>query len=292
MKKIAFLFLIYDVINQEELWYNYFKNIDKNKYTIYIHYKFDAPLKYFNEYKLKECIPTEYCKPSIVSAHNLLIKEALKDGNNYKFITLSQACIPLKHFDYIYNFLVSNDMSYFNSMSNDLELSENIDMASISLSCTRLNQLCKIFNSEHVYMSANWFILNNKLAKIVTENEDTFLDKFSNIFCPEEHYFIMMAYIYNCQNEIIIKKEPENCTTFTNWIYNKNYKYYEEYNYKSHKGGLKNYYSITNKEIDYLISSECLFGRKFNKNCVVMKKNPREYIDICDYLSKSLGLNS
>ena len=38
-KKIAFCFLIYDTINQEEVWNNFFKGIDPKKYTIYIHYK-------------------------------------------------------------------------------------------------------------------------------------------------------------------------------------------------------------------------------------------------------------
>ena len=113
MKKIAFLFLIYDVINQEEMWYNFFKNIDKNKYSIYIHYKFNKEMKYFNEYKLEKCIPTEYCKTSIVEAQNLLIETALLDVDNYKFITLSQACIPFKSFNYIYNLLIENNLAYF-----------------------------------------------------------------------------------------------------------------------------------------------------------------------------------
>ena len=34
MKKIAFCFLIYDIINHEELWNIFFKNIDTNKYNI------------------------------------------------------------------------------------------------------------------------------------------------------------------------------------------------------------------------------------------------------------------
>ena len=49
MKKIAFCFLIYDIINHEELWNIFFKNVDANKYTIYIHYKFNKPLKYFEK---------------------------------------------------------------------------------------------------------------------------------------------------------------------------------------------------------------------------------------------------
>ena len=52
MKKIAFCFLIYDTINHEDLWFLFFKNVNKDKYNIYIHYKDNKPLKYFEEYKL------------------------------------------------------------------------------------------------------------------------------------------------------------------------------------------------------------------------------------------------
>lgn len=72
--------------------------MDKNKYNIYVHYKNDVELKYFNQYKLTNCISTEYCTVSIIRAHNLLISEALKDKENYKIITLSQACVPVKKF--------------------------------------------------------------------------------------------------------------------------------------------------------------------------------------------------
>ena len=51
IKKLGFCFLIYDKINLEELWNIFFKNIYKKKYNIYIHYKIDVPLKYFEEYK-------------------------------------------------------------------------------------------------------------------------------------------------------------------------------------------------------------------------------------------------
>ena len=76
-RKVAFCFLIYDVINHEELWNNFFKNVDKNKYNIYIHYKVDIPLKYFNEYKIKNIMKTEWCGISLVQAQNLLLKVGL-----------------------------------------------------------------------------------------------------------------------------------------------------------------------------------------------------------------------
>ena len=102
MNKIAFIFLIYNVINHEDIWYNFFKNIDKNKYSIYIHYKIDEKLKYFEEYKIKDIVKTKYADISIVKAQNNLLKIALQDLNNTNFIFLSGSCIPLKPFNYIY----------------------------------------------------------------------------------------------------------------------------------------------------------------------------------------------
>ena len=57
-KKIALCFLIYEEIFHEDLWYKWLENIDNNKYNIYIHYKTDKPLKYFDKYKLNNCIDT------------------------------------------------------------------------------------------------------------------------------------------------------------------------------------------------------------------------------------------
>ena len=113
MKKIAFLFLIYDILNLEELWNKFFLNVDKNKYTIYIHYKNNVTLKYFEQYKLKNCIETKYADISLVCAQNILLEEALKDENNEHFIFLSNSCVPFKNFEFIYNKL-STYKSYFN----------------------------------------------------------------------------------------------------------------------------------------------------------------------------------
>ena len=112
MKKLGFCFLIYDKLTLEELWNVFFSGVDKNKYNIYIHYKHNVPLKYFEQYKLKECIETKYADVSLIHAHNLLFKKAYDDGC-YKIISLSQACIPFKSFDYIYEFLCKDNYGHF-----------------------------------------------------------------------------------------------------------------------------------------------------------------------------------
>jgi len=37
--KIAFCFLTYDNIIRNDIWNNFFENVDKNKYMVYIHPK-------------------------------------------------------------------------------------------------------------------------------------------------------------------------------------------------------------------------------------------------------------
>ena len=111
--KIAFLFLVYDEIAHEDLWAKFFEGADPSLYTIYIHYKNNKKLKHFEKYKLRNCIETKFADISLVHANNLMLREALRDEQNKKFINVSQSCIPLKSFNYIYDFLTRDDKAHF-----------------------------------------------------------------------------------------------------------------------------------------------------------------------------------
>jgi hypothetical protein len=273
-KQIALLFLIYDIINQEELWYKWLLNVDKKKYSIYIHYKYDVKLKYFEEYKLKNCIETEYCKTSIILAQNLLLETALQDQKNYKLITLSQACIPIKTFDYIYNKLILDDLSYFNITSGNIQ--DEI--------FPRCNELLRYFDKEIIKKSSNWFILERGIAQEMLNNVDI-IKYFENIYCPEEHYYIMVIYLKKLDNNIIFNNKISELTTFTNWFYNKEYKFLlQEYDSKLYKRGLRNYFSIPLDEISYILNLNCLFARKFNSTCIVYSRKPKMNVKLDDFI--------
>lgn len=238
--KIAFIFLIYDEINHEHIWQLFFKSIDTDKYNIYIHYKIYKPSSFFDKYKLNNIIPTEWCGISLVQAHNLLLKEALKDQNNTNFILLSNSCIPFKTFDYIYNNLFIN-YSYFNLM-----LLKNFDNCILALSNINKNLIRK---------NHQWSILNRKHALLLVNDESKYINWFYNCsVCADEYAHINYLIYSKLDNEIIItNNEKEKATTFTNW--------------NSEQSVLNNYNNITNNEIIFLINSPCFFGRKFNKNC-------------------------
>ena len=76
---------------------------------------------HFEKYKLKECGETAYAHVSLVHAHNMLFKQAYYDGC-FKIISLSQACIPFKSFDYIYDFLCKDN--FFENAEKCLEFPE------------------------------------------------------------------------------------------------------------------------------------------------------------------------
>lgn len=247
-KKIAFLFLIYDGINNEDLWNDFFKKADKNKYNIYIHYKTKKPLKYFEEYKIKNCIDTKYADKSLIHAQNLLYKTAYEDdSSNYKFVLVSGACIPVKSFDYVYNFLTENNKSYITTSSNNERF-------------PNCNPLLK-YNIPDKYITKGhqWTILNrNLVSKLAYEDKNVIDVLFQNIYAPEEIYYPTFVKIHGLEKEIVFTNDTEEFkqTTYTYW--------YKE------KGVLHNFDRITVDMYNKLANSSCLFARKFNKDCKVV----------------------
>lgn len=261
-RKIAFCFLIYDVINHEKLWYDFFKNVDKNKYSIYIHYKLDTPLIYFNDYKLKKVVKTEWCGTSLVVAQNLLLKEAMKDKMNKNFVFISNSCIPVKPFSYVYKF-ISPKFSYFNFMLFNYTKKQKINFIKASQWC--------ILNRKHTRQ----ILKNKKIQKIIFKTFESKLSMFLTTKingCPDEYTYITLLARVNKKifKEIKITNNLSfDATTFTNWK--------DSLNSLDFKKSIKtkspsNYYFICKKELNSLIKSKSLFARKFYSNCKGLDK--------------------
>jgi hypothetical protein len=247
MKKIAFLFLIYNDINFENIWNHFFLNVDKNKYNIYIHQKFPHKLSFFNHYIIDNYVPTSYQSHiTITLAFNALLQEALKDPNNSHFILLSGSCIPVKSFNYIYHFLNPN-FSYFNICPHQ--------------QCfPRANEALQFIHKDFIQKASTWCILNKKHANVLI-SEPFYIKWFYNCYGADEHAYISSLFYHNLQNELITTPNLAiNATTFTNWEG-------MDYPFPS-TNGLKNYDSITHEELSNILRSKgTLFARKFNKSC-------------------------
>jgi len=238
MKKIAFCFLIYDEINLEELWNQFFTGVDKDKYTIYIHYKTNKTLTYFEKYKLTNCIETKWGELSLVKAQNLLLSAAITDPDNKHFILLSNSCIPLKSFDHIYEHL-DEPVSYFN-------------MANQNACFPRCNTVLAYIPRESIQKASQWCILNRKHTELLLNTAKDYYKRFALSPVPDEHCYITALYVHHLQNEIVATQDLSNgATTFVNWS----------------KGFVNYYKTIDKKELIFLLNSKCFFGRKFDKMC-------------------------
>lgn len=264
-KKIAFCFLIYDSINNEELWKKFFDTADKNKYTIYIHYKQNVPLKYFENYKLKNCIDTEWGKISLVKASNILFKSAYEDPQNHKFVLLSNSCIPLKSFEQIYSKLTSDNMGYINEV-------EDIN-----------NKGSKIYKYDpNKYgKSSQWIILNREMVKEIAFYDENLINyNFGDVYAPDEVYYCTMIKHKNLYNEVVVaKNSATNGSTFVFW---NDMEYLYSKSSDSNAPQPRAYSVISSEELNYLHSQPCMFGRKFNKDCKVLMNS--EYKNLEDFM--------
>ncbi|XP_028751353.1 glycosyltransferase BC10-like isoform X2 [Neltuma alba] len=65
-------------------------------------------------YAVTRCInwPVVWGKISMVDAERRLLANALQDPDNEQFVLLSESCVPLYNFDYIYNYLMNTNISF------------------------------------------------------------------------------------------------------------------------------------------------------------------------------------
>ena len=248
-KKIALCFLIYDKINHEQIWYDYLKNIDPNKYNIYIHYKTNKPLRYFEKYKLQNCIETQWGRLSIVLAQNLILKEALKDPLNQHFIWLSGSCIPIKSFNYVYNYL-DMEKSYFNICPD-------------SQIFPRANNALNYMESKNIKKAHMSSIINRKHSELFVNNDNNIKTWFKDVEIPDEHAYISLLHHYNLHNELILTNNlAVGAIIFAQWGDNEMFK-----DSILVKQTPNEYKYICPEELEYLINSESLFARKFLPEC-------------------------
>ena len=254
MKKIAFCFLINDIINHEDIWNHFFSNVDKNKYNIYIHYKIDKKLKYFDDKKI-ESIETKYENHTIPLAYNVLFRKAYENDDNFKFVIVSGSCIPLKSFDYIYEMMTKDELGYFNECPT-------------SQCYPNCNNLLNVIDKKYISKSHNWFILNRRLVKELCFDNDDFLRKhYDKIYAPAEYFYFTFIKMLGLEEEVVVTHNAANdATTFTNWEG-------MDYRYPSYFG-LKNYNEISQEELKLLLESRCIFGRKFTIPCIRSLLNP------------------
>ncbi|KAE9586224.1 putative glycosyl transferase, family 14 [Lupinus albus] len=131
---------------------------------------------------------SEWGKMNMIDAERRLLANALLDISNEWFILLSESCIPLYKFSFIYNYIMKSKYSFVGAFDDPGPYGRgryDPDMA-------------PIVNITEWRKGSQWFEIKRKLAIIIVE-DTTFYPKFEQ-YCPppcyvDEHYFPTMLTI-------------------------------------------------------------------------------------------------
>jgi|SaaInlStandDraft_4_1057021.scaffolds.fasta_scaffold01517_11 hypothetical protein len=267
--KIALLFLTMDNVYFPEIWKYYLKN-NKGKYTIYCHPKYpnDVTVDWMKQNIIKKLVPTKW--GHFTNAYVELMREALKDKQNTKFILLSESCLPIKSFDSLYNFVYD-----FPIETSFIDLQE-MDMYNINKSKLPSNYLSNISFIKH----SGWFCLSRHHVKKLLHKSDVF--KFNKIIAGDEH-ILSLIYKSTSNNYINYPITYANWEYTTNKINELNEKLKKLYEYQESTGKSQSnkinelrkqkgiigkhpytYSNITTENLNIMKNSKSFFQRKFS----------------------------
>ncbi|OWM86958.1 hypothetical protein CDL15_Pgr015994 [Punica granatum] len=111
--KIAFMFLSPGSLPFEMLWDKFFQG-HEGRFSVYVHASKDKPVhvsRYFVNREIRSD-QVVWGKISMVDAERRLLANALKDPDNMRFVLLSDSCVPLRSFNYIYDYLMHTNVSF------------------------------------------------------------------------------------------------------------------------------------------------------------------------------------
>lgn len=257
MFKIAFLFLTMGSIYHETHWLDFLKGNEAN-YSIYIHSK--EPLEDsspFKQYEIKQKEETTWL--NTMRAQLVLLKEALKDPENEKFIFVSESTIPFYDFRTVYDRVIGTNKSIFPYVSNDIHLDPSRSGTFWNYHNYQPRRDMHPIPRRFQYRSTQWVILNRKHAELMA-NDNKYIEIISQIICDNEHYVPTVLAIKNLLHEV-----ENDQTTYDDWIATSSPS--SPYTFTNLRD--EEQYKIVKKAIrgELYGSHKYLFGRKFAKDC-------------------------
>lgn len=232
--KVALLFLTRGDLNQTDLWKGW---INTDLYTIYNHPKNPPSDPWFSQFTIPDHQPNEW--GYLLFAQQALLREALKNLENTKFVFLSESCVPLRTCTEIHQILTSDEKSYMRWYGVWWKY--------------RSERTLKEFPREHRWGNHQWIILNRKHAQMIADDDYWLPIAMQHNCCDEAYpatFFSMHGMLDEFHNEL---------TTYVDWVRGRPYLFCES----------------TEENICILLDAKfnsdgpfaprrCLFARKFS----------------------------
>ena len=201
--KLALCFLIVEKIECESLWAEWLKG-NEDKVLIFIHskYKFKPTTDFFRtQSHIVETVPTSWGGYGLVEATLKLFENALEfTEEDMRLILISDTTVPIKKFQYIYNFLWNDKRSFIFECNKEQRFPRYLNVAK------SLRHNCVVKHSQ-------WIILNRRHAQILLNASSTIERIYSKIWIPDESWALTFLNYLNESENVCI----DLMTTYVNW---------------------------------------------------------------------------
>ncbi|VVB05436.1 unnamed protein product [Arabis nemorensis] len=214
--KIAFLFLTNSDLTFLPLWETFFQG-HEDLYNVYIHADPSSgvsPLLDSSSSIKAKFIPakkTARASPTLIAAERRLLARAIiDDPNNLYFALVSQHCIPLHSFPYIYNHLFSDRSSSSSNPSSFIEILSDEPFLPKRYNARGDDAMLPEIRYEDFRVGSQFFVLAKRHALVVIKERKLWrkfrLPCVDTESCyPEEHYFPTLLSL----------EDPKGCSHFT-----------------------------------------------------------------------------
>ncbi|XP_059659676.1 glycosyltransferase BC10 [Cornus florida] len=265
--KIAFLFLTNSDLQFAPLWERFFKGSKRNLYNIYIHcdptVKINPPGGVFTDRFIPSKRTQRGSATLISAARRLLANALLDDPGNTFFALISQHCIPLHSFKFVYHTLFdpkSTDLDRAFEYRSYIEILSEESTLWDRYNARGKNVMMPEVPFEKFRVGSQFFVLTRRHA--VSVIRDRRLWRKFRLPCikiescyPEEHYF----------PTLLSMEDPKGCTHYTltrvNWTDSVNG---HPHTYRPPEVSPELIYKLRLSNSTY----SYLFARKFSPDCL------------------------
>ena len=253
MHQIAFLFLILDNPNFPKIWDSYFRG-HKDKYNIYIHSKQKEKTLWKSKNIIEKIQETSW--GHIVSAYIELFREAYKNPNNMKFLTISESDIPIKSFDTFYDDCISDKRSWIKFLKI-----KNYNWKE------RINKQPNKNKPKHFIKHLARFCLNREhVGELLQKSKEKQLEFFYKMHVGDEFFLSVLYPINNVRDFAVV---------YDDWDYIE----HEKQKIKNEKRKCYEIQEKTGKDMSLELKT---LQNKFNN----IAKSPKTIVDVKDDLEK------
>lgn len=172
-KKLAFCFLTIGELNHENTWLKFFQG-NENLANIYAHSKNRDDAGFLREKQINKRVETTYFRYKM-GAELALLEAALSNPENYKFLILSESCIPLQLFSSIYQHLIADEQSYIKIGKAKKKYWEMPGKKMIQIP------------EKECRKNPQWIILNREHAQMMVDDQEIYPKSKDTIFLEEQY---------------------------------------------------------------------------------------------------------